>query len=164
MRKLILLLTLLFPVVMNAADYVVISGTVKLYEQPSSTGYAAQSASGADVVAERGMVFRCDDVQGAWDKVEYVTGMRAFVSGDMVVPQTSVSIPTLGSYTVNNTGGNVTIARAGDAYTLNDGKTTYNGTLAGNALIFKDITGEIDYSAVTVDNQTYIYNYSQYGW
>lgn len=146
-----------------SAEYVVVARETRVFDGPAAKD-ATAAMSGADVVAKPGMVFVKDSAQGGWNKVEYLTGMRAFISADMIASGSAVSLPAAGEYGVTNGSSKVSITADGGKYSLRDVKAAYSGKAENNAVIFRDVCGNVAYSAVVLNGKTYVYDYTSLGW
>lgn len=143
----------------------VVGKTTKLYEQPSVKGEVAISMKGSEIVAEPGMVFRVVSDHGVWTKVEYMTGINAFISNDARSANERLSSVAPGEYDITNGGGKVTVSAADERrYTLTTDGHEYNGRKVGNFLIFKDKTGNIAYTLVDTGSDVIAYDYLRLGW
>lgn len=146
-----------------SAEYVVVARETRVFDGPAAKD-ATAAMSGADVVAKPGMVFVKESAQGGWNKVEYLTGMRAYINADMIASGSAVTLPSAGEYGITNGSSKVTITADGGKYSLRDAKATYSGKAENNAVIFRDVCGNMTYSAVILNGRTYIYNYTSLGW
>lgn len=166
MKKFILLsLPLLCAVsTLSAKDAVVVVQDTKLYEQPSVKGYVTTTADNRDLVVNKGMVFIFTPASSGWSKVEYLSGINAYMSTDASAPATSTSPVAPAVYPVRNTQAKATIARTGDNYTLTVGSKSYPGRAYGGAVLFTDPTGNVVYSAAVVNGETYVFDYSVLSW
>lgn len=148
---------------MASAEYVVVARETRVFDGPAAKDVTA-AMSGADVVAKPGMVFVKESAQGGWNKVEYLTGMRAYINADMIASGSAVSLPSDGEYGIANGVSKVTITSDGGKYTLRDDKAAYSGKAENNAVIFRDVCGNVTYSAVVLNGKTYVYDYTSLGW
>ncbi len=146
-----------------SAEYVVVARETRVFDGPAAKD-ATAAMSGSDVVAKPGMVFVKESAQSGWNKVEYLTGMRAYISADMIASGSAVTLPAAGEYGIANGSSKVTITAEGGKYTLRDAKATYSGKADNNAVIFRDVCGNVTYSAVVMNGKTYVYDYTSLGW
>lgn len=157
-----MLLALTGAMSLSAEKYIVVTGDATLYDQPSTKGTATLSFDNTLVKVSRGMLFRGAPGQAGWNKIEYLSGIHAFLSDS--ASDTACSIPEPGEYKVSNGGGTVTFAHDGKNFTLTAGGKSYTGRAADNGVIFTDMTGNITYSAVRYGGVTYIFNYTSLNW
>lgn len=146
-------------------NWFVVGKTTKLYEQPSVKGDVAISMKGAEIVAEPGMVFRVVSDHGVWTKVEYMTGINAFISNDARAANDRLTSVVPGEYHLTNSSGSVKVAATDERrYTLTTNGKEFRGRKVGKFLVFKDNTGNIAYTLVDTGNDVIAYDYLQLGW
>lgn len=167
MKKLLLMMLAgtVCSVGMSAEDALVVARESILFDQPSAKGYRTRTADNSDLVVSPGMVFRFTPSSSGWNKVEYISGIHAFLSSDAATMSAEIPEVAPAEYSVRNTAGKVSISHTDNGnYTLTSEKGSFAGKKYGNALLFIDVTGNVVYSAATLNGETYVYDYSITGW
>ncbi len=140
----------------------VVGNECRLFDRPNVKSYATTNTSGVGVVVKPGMVFKLvGQPRGGWCKIEYTTGLNAFMLRNQAADASTLAPLKAGSYSViNNAGEKVTVSDAGDSWTLTAGSETLSGIASDNVVVFFDSFGNRAYSFVIMLGKPIVYSYN----
>lgn len=149
-----------------AQDYIIIGKETKVFETPTTKGFAVTNRDNDEIILQPGMAFPVVENTQGWAKIEYTPGLKGYIqqlSEAKTIAKPSAIKP--GKYNIANKPGAkleiITDNTADSSSTLSakDGAATYPGTAEGNILLFTDNFGNPAYTAVILDGATIIYSY-----
>lgn len=144
----------------KADDFVVVAKESKVFDGPSVNEYPTRNVAGEEIMLKEGMVFKVESFDKGWYLIEYSPGLRAYLAATMVATD-KLSIPSTGVFKIANVAGEVlNFVKDGESFKASLKDKTYKGERAGEAVVFKDESGNIAFSLVTMNGLPYAWSYS----
>lgn len=144
----------------KADDFVVVAKESKIFDGPSVKDYPTRNVAGEEILLKGGMVFKVESFDKGWYLIEYSPGLRAYLAATMVATD-KLAIPSAGLFKVANVPGEVlNFTKDGDSFKASLKDKTFKGERAGNAIVFRDESGNIAFSLAVLNGVPYAWSYS----
>ena len=146
-----------FMLTLHANEYIAVNKEGKIYDQANAK-YATENQDGDEIAVIPGMVFSASDHTPGWYKIEYSSGLHAFIPDQIIA--SSFNKVGAGNYKVaNNPAETISVKNNGNDWVCIIGDTSYKGTQYGEILIFFDEANKLRYSIADIGNGPVAINY-----
>lgn len=143
-----------------AQDYIIVGKETKVFEKPTAKSYPVTNRFDDEITLQPGMAFPVVETTQGWARIEYTPGLKGYIQ--QASEAKTLAKPAAikaGKYDIANRPGTKLEIILAPKLTAKDGTASFEGTIEGNTLLFRDQFGNPAYTAVILDGHTIIYSY-----